>query len=89
MNARKSTLDPSQIDAIEGRLAGTLRPVEPPGDFVQRLRGHIHLPERTQIVLRLREWQRLGLAVGAVLSGTVVVLTFARAIYQLLWRRSG
>ena len=89
MNARKSTLDPSQIDAIEGRLAGTLRPVEPPGAFVQRLRGHIHLPERTQIVLRLREWQRLGLAVGAVLSGTVVVLTFARAIYQLLWRRSG
>ena len=89
MNARKSTLDPSQIDAIEGRLAGTLKPVQPPSDFVQKLRGHIHLPERTQIVVRLREWQRLGLAVGAVLSGAVFVLTFARLMYQFFWRRSG
>jgi hypothetical protein len=89
MSVRKSNLEPSQIDAIEGRLAGTLRPVQPPGDFVQRLRGRIRLPERTQIVIRLREWQRLGLAVGAVLSGMVALLTFARFMYQLFWRRSG
>lgn len=89
MNARNSILDPSQIDAIEGRLAGTLKRVQPPSDFVQRLRGHIHLPERTQIVIRLREWQRLGLAVGAVLSGAVFVLTLGRLMYQLFWRRSG
>ncbi len=88
MTARKGTLEPSQIDAIEGRLAGTLRPVEPPDDFVQRLRGHIHLPERSQIVVRLQEWQRLGLAVGGVLSGTVLLLTFARLMYQLFWKRS-
>ncbi len=89
MTVRKSTLESSQIDDIEGRLAGTLRPVEPPGDFVERLRGHIHLPERSQIVIRLQEWQRLGLAVGGVLSGAVLLLTFARAMYQLFWRRAG
>ncbi len=89
MAERKSILEASQIDAIEGRLAGTLRPVEPPDDFVERLRGHIHLPERSQIVIRLQEWQRLGLAVGGVLSGAVLVLTFARAMYQLFWKRSG
>ncbi len=80
-------LEPSQIDEIEGRLAGTLRPVEPPDDFVRTLRGHIHLPERGQIVVRLQEWQRLGLAVGGVLSGAVLILTFARLMYQLFWKR--
>lgn len=81
-------MEPSQIDAIEGRLAGTLKRVSPPNDFVQRLRGHIHFPERSVIVTRLYDWQRLGLVVGSVLSGAVVVLTLARAMYHLFGRRS-
>ncbi len=89
MTERKSTLDPSQIDDLEGRLAGTLRPVRPPEGFVDRLRGHIHLPERSQIMIRLQEWRRLGLAVGGVLSGAVLVMTLARVMYQLFWKRTG
>ncbi len=89
MTNHSGMLEDEQINAIEGRLAGTLRRVTPPADFVTRLRGHIRLPERSQIVIRLQEWQRLGLAVGGVLSGAVLLLTFARTMYQLFWKRSG
>ena len=65
MSTNKSTLDPAQIDAIEGRLARTLRRVPPPRDFVQRLRGHIHLPERSEIVVRFHDWERLVLVFGS------------------------
>ncbi len=82
-------LDEDQIDAIEGRLAGILRPVRPPSDFVQRLRGHVHLPERSEIAVRLYDWERLLLVVGGVLSGAVAILTVARAMYHLFGRRSG
>ncbi len=89
MNAPRNTLDSEQIDAIEGRLAGTLRPVTPPRDFVQRLRGHIHLPERDMIVVRLQDWERLALVMSGVLSGAVALLTLARAMYHLFGRRNG
>ena len=89
MSTRSSELDPEQIDALEGRLAGTLRPVAPPQDFVQRLRGHMRLPEGGEIVVRLRDWERLMLLFGGVLSGAVVVLTVARAMYHLFGRRNG
>jgi hypothetical protein len=88
MGTRKSELESAQIDALEGRLAGTLRPVAPPQDFVQRLRGHIHVPDRSEIAMRLREWERLVLVFGGVLSGAVVILTVARAMYHLFGRRN-
>ncbi len=89
MNARKDMSESEQIDAIEGRLAGTLKPVTPPNDFVQRLRGHIHLPERAAIVVQLHEWEMLAVVFGGVLSGAVVILTVARAMYHLFGRRNG
>lgn len=89
MNGRRDTLDDKQIDAIEGRLAGTLRPVRPPRDFVQRLRGHVHLPERGELAVRLYDWERLLLVISGVLSGAVVILSVARAMYHLFGRRSG
>jgi hypothetical protein len=87
MSTNHSTLDEEQMGAIEGRLAGTLRRVTPPGDFVQRLRGHIHMPERSEITLRIYDWERLLLVISGVLSGAVVILTLARALYHLVGRR--
>ena len=89
MNGRRDTLDEKLIDAIEGRLAGTLKPVRPPSDFVQRLRGHVHLPERGELAVRLYDWERLLLVFGGILSGAVVILTVARAMYHLFGRRTG
>jgi hypothetical protein len=81
-------LDSEQIDAIEGRLAGTLKPVRPPKDFVQRLRGHIRVPGGRAIIVRLRDWKRLLLMFGGILSGAVLILTVARAMYHLFGRRN-
>ena len=85
---RNNITDLELLEAIEGRLAGTLRPVTPPTDFVQRLRGHIHLPERGELIVRFEAWERLMLVFGGVLSGAVVILTLARALYHLFGRRS-
>jgi hypothetical protein len=75
------------MESLEAHLAGTLRPVAPPKDLVQRLRETVRLPEREMIVSRLRDWNRLFLVFGSVMSGMLVVITLARAWYYLVWRR--
>ena len=89
MSTEKMKVDPEQLDAIEAHLAGTLMPVLPRRDFVQRLRGRIRLPQRSEIAVRLRDWQRLLIVFGGVLSGALVILTVARAMFHLFGRRSG
>jgi len=87
MNKRKSTLSDEQLSALETHLAGTLKPVTPPMEVVQRLRYRIHLPERQVIVSRLRDWQRMFLVFGGVMSGLLVMITVARAFFYLVGRR--
>jgi hypothetical protein len=89
MDENKSISEQEQIGAIEGRLAGTLRPVTPPEGFVERLRGHMRWPDGTEIVVRFRDWERLMLVFGGVLSGAVMIMTVARALYHIFGRRSG
>lgn len=82
----KSSLE--NLESLEAHLAGTLRPVTPPKDFARRVREHIHLPEREVIVSRLRDWNRLFLVFGSVMSGMLIVITIARALYYLVGRRN-
>ncbi len=89
MNGNKTKLQSVQMNDIEDRLAGTLRPVRPRKDFVRRLREHIRIPPRDEIVVRLHDWERLAIVFGGVLSGTVFILTVARAMYHLFGRRNG
>jgi hypothetical protein len=88
-HSKMTDLSEEQLDAIEAHLAGTLKPVAPPRDLVQRLRGRIHLPERREIVDRLSDWRKLALVFSGVLSGTLIIITVARAMYHLFGRRSG
>ena len=88
-NSKAINLSEEQLDAIEAHLAGTLKPVAPPKDFVRRLRGRIHLPPRSEIVIRLTDWRTLVLVFSGVLSGALIILTVARAMYHLFGRRSG
>jgi hypothetical protein len=76
-----------RLRQLEARLAGTLRPVAPTQELLQRLRGRIHFPDRSQIADRLRNWNTLMLVLGGVMSGAVVILTFARALYHVFGRR--
>jgi hypothetical protein len=86
MNRTKSLSD-EQVIALEAHLAGTLRPVIPPIDVVQRLRERVRFPQPDEIVSRLRDWKRMFVVFGGVMSGMLVIITVARAMYYLVGRR--
>jgi len=88
MNKLKTELSDEQIYALEEHLAGTLKPVTPPMEVVNRLRERIHFPEPRMIVLRLRDWQRMFLVFGGVMSGMLVLITVARAFFYLVRRHA-
>lgn len=87
MARRRTTLSEAQVNALEAHLAGTLRPVNPPLEVVQRLREQIRFPQPEEIVSRLRDWQRMFVVFGGVMSGLLVLITVARALYYLVGRR--
>jgi hypothetical protein len=87
MSKRQKKLSPENIESLEANLAGTLRPVTPSEDFVRKLRGRIRFPERGEIFNRLRDWRRLFLVFGSVMSGMVILITIARALYYMFGRR--
>jgi hypothetical protein len=87
--SKKTDLSEEKFDVLEAHLAGTLKPVAPPSDFVQRLRWHIHLPPPGEIAIRLNDWRKLVLVFSGVLSGALVIITVARAFYHLFGRRNG
>ena len=68
-------------------MAGTLRPVTPPVDVVQRLRERVRFPQPEEIVSRLRDWQRMFFVLGGVMSGMMVMITIGRALYYLFGRK--
>jgi hypothetical protein len=68
-----------QLFALEEHLAGALKPITPPQELVARLRQHI--------VLRLGNWKRLFLVYGGVMSGLLVTITIARALFYFVSRR--
>jgi hypothetical protein len=77
----------AELDELEAHLAGTLKPVTPPGDLVRRLRNRLHFPAREEIVMRIQDWRRLFLVFGGVMSALLVLLTVARAFFHLVWRK--
>lgn len=87
MSNRQDKPSPENLESLETHLAGTLRPVSPPEDIVQRLRNRVRLPEREVIVSRLRDWKRLFLVFGSVMSGMLIVITITRALYYMFGRR--
>ena len=47
MTKRKMTSTPAEeLDVLEAHLAGTLKPVTPPRDIIQRLRERIRMPDQ-------------------------------------------
>ncbi len=88
MGTRKLDIDEERLEAVEARLAGTLRRVSARREFVRRLRSRMRFPARAEIAVRLRDWRRLVVVFGGVISGAVVVLTVARALYHLVGRRN-
>lgn len=87
MNKRKPILSDDQLSALEEHLAGTLKPVTPPMEVVQRLRERIRFPQPEEIASRLRDWNRMFFIFGGVMSGMLLLITVARAFFYLVGRR--
>lgn len=83
MEQSGTTDSDADFNALEAHLAGTLKPVSPPGDLLQRLRDRIRFPARAEIVLRFQDWRRLFLVFGGVMSGLLLLITVARAFFHL------
>jgi hypothetical protein len=83
----RTRLSEDQVIALEEHLAVTLRPVTPPREVVQRLRERIRFPQPEEIVSRFRDWQRMFVVFGGVMSGMLVIITVARALYYLVGRK--
>ncbi len=83
----KATLSEDQVSALEQHLAGTLQRVVPPTEVVQRLRERIHFPKSREIVWRLYDWQRMFFVLGGVMSGMLVLITIARALYHFVGKK--
>jgi hypothetical protein len=88
MNAKlEHANDSAELDDLERRLRGTLRPVVPPRDVLSRLQGRIHFPDASELAARLRDWQTLWLVLVGALSGALLIITVARAMFHLAGRR--
>ncbi len=88
MTKRKQTHSPEEdIQFLEAHLAGTLKPVAPPKEIVQRLKIRVQMPGRKEITSRLSDWRRLFVVFGGVVSGMLLLITLARAFYYLVGRR--
>ena len=85
--SKTTTLPDDIILNLEARLAGTLKPVQPSSDMVQRLRDRLNFPTREQIVLRLSDWKKMFLVFGGVMSGMLVIITLARAFFYFFGRK--
>jgi len=89
MTSSKMTESESELTELEAHLAGTLKPLAPSTNVTQRLRRRIHMPQRSEIVMRFNQWRSLFLALGGALSGILLFITVARALFHLQGRRSG
>ena len=84
---KKEQLSDDVILDLETRLSGTLKPFQPSSDIVQRLSEKIRFPTPEEIQMRLKDWRRMFLVFGGVMSGMLVVITIARAFFHLFGRR--
>ena len=88
MTKRSSNLNPeTDIQFLEAHLAGTLKPVAPPREIVQRLSKRIQMPNRERITASLSDWSKMFFVFAGVLSGMLLLITVARAFYYLAGRR--
>jgi hypothetical protein len=88
MAGRKKTSIPDAVILdLESRLAGTLKPIQPSSDLVQRLHERLRFPSPDEIQLRLGDWRRMFLVFGGVMSGMLLIITVARAFFHLFGRR--
>ena len=75
-----------QVSELESYLSGTLKPIRPPAELVQRLQKRVGILEPNLIAKRLSNWELSIITVGSVMSATMVILTIVRALFYFFGR---
>lgn len=89
MTKRKKIITTEEeLEVLESHLAVTLQPVAPSRELTQRLKARIQMPARDEIFNRINDWRKWFFIFGGVLSGMMLLVTVARALYYLVGRRS-
>jgi hypothetical protein len=84
---KKTPIPEEDIQVLEAHLAGTLKPVAPPKEIVQRVNMRIQMPNRERVTVQLPDWSRTFLVFGGVISGMLLIITITRVFYYLAGRR--
>lgn len=87
MNARQTLSTDNELQSLETHLSRTLKRVAPPNGMVERLRGRVQIPSRSEITLRLSDWRKLLFIFGGVMSGMLLLVTLARMFYYFAGRK--
>lgn len=76
------------LEALESRLRHTLRPVELPLEYFQRLRERVrYSPPQIVAARRMFEWEFWFIVIAGAFSTFVVILTLARALFYFFGRK--
>ncbi len=84
---KRKNIPPEELDILEAQLAGTLKPVAPPMDILNRVKERIRMPAREEIVFRMRDWGSLVFVFSGVMTGMLLFITVARAFFYFTVRR--
>lgn len=74
------------VKNIESRLTQTFRRVTPSSTFVNTVRGRIHNGSQQMVMQKQSPRHHLLLALGGVLSASLLILTLARVLFYLVGR---
>lgn len=86
-SSKRNPIPEELFRGLEARLAGTLKPIRPSNDMIDRLKERIRFPDRKEIVIRLSDWRKLFLVFGGVMSGLLLLITVARAFFYFVGRK--
>ena len=73
----------NEFNPFEAKLEAALRPVHPSSNYVQALRQRINFKPSVEVAQRLSDRPSLLLILGGVLSASLLLITFARAVFYL------
>ena len=77
------TNNPNEFNPFEARLEAAFRPVRPSNNYVQKLRQRIQFKPPVEVAQRLNDRPSLLLILGGVLSVSLLIITFGRAVFYL------
>ncbi len=73
----------NKSNPFEARLEAAFRPVRPSSNYVQTLRQRFQVKSPVEVAQRLTNRSSLILILGGVLSVSLLIITFVRAVFYL------